>query len=149
MKIFTIAAALLLAATTAFGAVPANILGSWKTDGGDSKLEFFKCGEKICGKIIWLKVPKYIDSNDGPVGTTKVDRKSPDPKLRSRPILGLQVMKGLTAKGANQWDSGICYDPETGKNYKCKMRLSAPDRLELRGYIGISLIGRTFALTRQ
>ncbi|MRR52404.1 MAG: DUF2147 domain-containing protein [Rhodocyclaceae bacterium] len=148
MTVWTFFATVLLTATTAFGAGPSNILGLWKTDGGDSQLELFRCGEKICGKIVWLKVPRYIDSRDGPVGTIKVDRKNPDPALRNRPILGLQVMKGLTAKGDKRWEKGTCYDPETGKSYKCKMRLASPDRLELRGYIGISLIGRNFVLTR-
>jgi uncharacterized protein (DUF2147 family) len=148
MKVWTFLATILLTTTVAFGAGPSDILGMWKTDGGDSRLEFFRCGEKICGKIIWLKEPKYLDSKDGPVGTTKVDRKNPDPALRNRPILGLQVMKGLTAKGDKRWGGGTCYDPETGKSYKCKMHLESPDRLELRGYIGISLIGRSFVLTR-
>jgi uncharacterized protein (DUF2147 family) len=141
-------ATVLLTATTAFCAGPGDVLGSWKTDGGDSRLEFFRCGEKICAKIAWLKQPNYIDSKDGPVGKTKVDRKNPDPALRKRPILGLQVMKGLTAKGDKRWGNGACYDPETGKSYKCKMYLASSDRLELRGYIGISLIGRNFVLTR-
>ena len=148
MKVWIFFAIVLLTATTAFGAGLSDILGSWRTDGGDSLLELFRCGEKICGKIVWLKEPNYIDSNDGPVGRTKVDRKNPDPALRNRPILGLQVMNGLTAKGDNRWGNGNCYDPETGKSYKCKMRLASPDRLELRGYIGISLIGRTFGLSR-
>ncbi len=148
MKVWAFFATVLMTATTAFGAGPGNVLGLWKTDGGDSQLELFRCGEKICGKIVWLKVPNYIDSRDGPVGKTKVDRKNPDPALRNRPILGLQVMKGLTAKGDKRWENGTCYDPETGKSYKCKMHLASPDRLELRGYIGISLIGRNFVLTR-
>lgn len=148
VKIRIIIAVVLLSATTAFSAGSAEILGPWITQGGDSHLEFYKCGEKICGKIIRLKVPNYIDSNDGPVGKTKVDRKNPDPELRNRPILGLQVAKGLTPKGYNQWVNGTCYDPETGKSYKCKMKLVSPKRLELRGYIGISLIGRNFVLTR-
>jgi len=148
MKVCTLFAIVLLTAATAFGAGPRDLLGSWKTDGGDSRLELFPCGEKICGKIVWLKQPKYIDSKDGPVGKTKVDRKNPNPSLRNRPILGLQVMKGLTPKGGNRWGNGICYDPETGKSYKCKMYLASPERLELRGYIGISLIGRTFTLAR-
>lgn len=148
MNVCIVIMTIIMTATTAFAAVPGNILGVWKTDGGDSQLELFKCADKVCGKIVWLKVPKYIDSNDGPVGATKVNRKCPDPTLRNRPILGLQVMKGLTAIGGNRWDNGICYDPETGKSYKCKMRQTAPNRLELRGYIGISLIGRNFALTR-
>jgi uncharacterized protein (DUF2147 family) len=148
MKVLAFFATALLIATTSFGAGPGDILGSWTTDGGDSRLELFKCGEKICGKIAWLKEPNFIASKDGPIGRTKVDRKNLDPALRNRPILGLQVMKGLTAKGGNRWGNGACYDPETGKSYKCKMRLASPGRLELRGYIGISLIGRTFALTR-
>ena len=139
---------MLLTATTAFGAGPGDVLGPWTTDGGDSRLELFRCGEKICGKIVWLKHPNYMKSKDGPVGKAKVDRKNPNPALRNRPILGLQVMKGLTAKGGNRWGNGTCYDPETGKSYKCKMQLASPGRLELRGYIGVSLIGRNFALIR-
>jgi uncharacterized protein (DUF2147 family) len=148
MKVWTFLLTVLLTATTVFGARPSNILGPWKTDGGDSRLELFRCGEKICGKIVWLKHPNYINSKDGPVGKTKVDRKDPNPALRSRPILGLHVMKGLIAKGGNRWENGTCYDPETGKSYQCKMQLVSPSRLELRGYIGVSLIGRNFVLTR-
>ncbi|HET6418737.1 MAG TPA: DUF2147 domain-containing protein [Geobacteraceae bacterium] len=148
MKTSTFMATVLLTATTALGAGPGNILGSWKTDGGDARLEFFRCGEKICGKIAWMKEPNYIDSKDGPVGKKKVDRKNPDPALRNRPILGLQIMKGLTPEGNNRWENGTCYDPDNGKSYKCKMRLASPNRLELRGYIGVSLIGRTSVLTR-
>ncbi len=148
MKVWTFFATVLLAATIAFGAGPSDVLGSWKTEKRDVQLELFRCGEKICGKIVWLKEPNYIDRKDGPVGTTKVDRKNPDPALRNRPILGLQVMKGLTAKGDNRWGNGTCYDPETGKSYKCKMRLKSPDQLEMRGFIGISLFGRNYVLVR-
>ena len=148
MKALAFLATVLLPATITFGAVPDDILGSWTTEGGDSRLEFFRCGEKICGKIVWLKEPKYISSKDGPVGAIKVDRKNPDPALRHRPILGLQILKGLAAKGDKRWGNGTCYDPETGKSYKCKMQLEASGRLKLRGYIGVSLIGRNFTLTR-
>ncbi len=77
MKFGTFLAAVLLTAINAFGAGPGNILGSWKTEGGKSELEFFRCGEKICGKIVWLKHSIYTNSKDGPVGTPKVDRKNP------------------------------------------------------------------------
>jgi uncharacterized protein (DUF2147 family) len=63
MKIWTFFATVLLTATIAFGAGPSNVLGLWKTEGGDSQLELFRCGEKVCGKIVWLKVPNYIDSS--------------------------------------------------------------------------------------
>ncbi|MDD2271588.1 MAG: DUF2147 domain-containing protein [Desulfuromonadaceae bacterium] len=148
MKILIVATIVLLMATTTFSAGPGDILGSWKTDGGDSWLALFECGDKICATIVWLKEPNYISSKDGPVGETKVDRENPDPALRNRPILGLQVMNGFTAKGNNQWENGTCYNPESGKRYRCKMHLVSPHRLELRGYVGISLFGRTTVLTR-
>lgn len=111
-------------------------------------MEFYQCEEKICGKIIWLNELNYVHDSDGPVGTTKVDRKNPDPALRSRPILGLQVMEGVTATGKDSWGGGTCYDPQTGKSYKCKMTLVSPERLEMRGFIGISLFGRNYVLVR-
>lgn len=148
MKIWAFILLVLLTPTASLAAGSSDILGIWNTAGGDSRLELFKCGDKLCGKIVWLKVPQYIDSVDGPIGKTKVDRKNPDPAMRSRPIIGLQVVKGLTARSGNRWDNGICYDPESGRNYKCKMKLVSPDRLNLRGYIGVSLIGRNFSLTR-
>lgn len=148
MKTWIFFAMAYLAATTALGADPDDILGLWKTEKGDVQLEFYRCEEKICGKIIWLNEPKYVHENDGPVGTTKVDRKNPDPALRNRPILGLQVMEGVTATGENQWGDGACYDPESGKSYKCKMTLVSPDRLKMRGFIGISLFGRNYVLVR-
>ena len=140
--------AVLLSATTAFGADQGNVLGRWNDAGRDALLEIYQCGAKICGKIVWLKNPKYMDSKDGPVGKTKVDRKNPNPALRNQPILGLKVMRELTPQGGNKWGNGICYDPETGKTYKCQMKLESPKRLILRGYIGFSILGRNYFLTR-
>jgi uncharacterized protein (DUF2147 family) len=148
MKIILFFTTVLFTATTAFSAVPGNVTGMWKTDGGDSQLELFRCGTQICGKIIWLKTPNYIDRKDGPVGASKTDRKNPNPSLRNRPILGLQVMSGFTDLGGNKWDNGSSYNPESGKTYKSKLYLASAKRLELRGYVGCSLFGRTLVLTR-
>jgi uncharacterized protein (DUF2147 family) len=148
MKVLIFVTLMLLTATTAFGAGLSGILGIWKTAMGESKVEIFMCGEKICGKIIWLKNPKYTDSNDGQVGTPIIDRKNPDPALRRRPLIGLRILEGFTAEGYNNWGRGTCYDPESGNTYRGKINLAAPDRLELRGYIGIPLFGRTSVWTR-
>jgi uncharacterized protein (DUF2147 family) len=148
MKISIFVMTFLLTAATAFGAGTSDVTGYWKTEGGDSWLEIFRCGDAMCANVAWLKVPKYIDSQDGPVGKMKVDRKNPDPALRNRPILGLQVMKGFTAKDSRRWANGTCYNPQSGKTYKSKMYLASANRLEVRGFIGISLIGKTHILTR-
>jgi len=144
----SLVAILLLVATTAFGAGSGDILGEWKTEMDESKVEIFRCGEKICGKIVWLKNPLYTDSNDGPVGSPILDRKNPDPALRSRPLIGLQIMDGFTEQGDNAWGNGTCYDPKSGKTYRGKIHLASPKRLELRGYVGIPLFGRTSVWTR-
>ncbi|MDD5287309.1 MAG: DUF2147 domain-containing protein [Desulfuromonadaceae bacterium] len=143
MRILASFAIILLTAAIAFGAQPGEILGIWKTEMDESKVEVFRCGEKICGKIIWLKNPKYLDSNDGEIGTPIIDRKNPDPAVRSRPLIGLQILDGFTTEGGNIWGNGTCYDPKSGNTYRGKIHLAAPDRLELRGYIGIPLFGRT------
>ncbi len=148
MNVLTFFTLILLTATTAFGFGPTDILGIWKTTMGESKVEIFICGEKFCGKIIWLKNPIYTDSNDGQIGTPIIDRKNPDPALRSRPLIGLRILEGFTAEECNTWENGTCYDPKSGNTYRGKIHLSAPDRLELRGYIGIPLFGRTSVWTR-
>jgi uncharacterized protein (DUF2147 family) len=148
MKVLTFFALTLLTATTAFGAGHNGILGIWKTEKDESKIEIFRCGEKICGKIVWLKNPTYTDSNDGQIGTTIIDRKNPDPARRSRPLVGLQILDGFVKQGDNTWGHGTCYDPEGGKTYRGKIHLASPDRLELRGFIGIPLFGRTSVWTR-
>ena len=136
-------------ATPAFGsAEPGDIFGIWLTEGGSAKVEIFPCGDKACGKVTWLKQPNYMDKSDGPVGAEKVDRKNPDLALRNRPIVGMQVMEGLSLEG-EWWRNGSCYDPQSGNTYQCKMRLNSPSELRLRGFIGISLIGRTYTLNRE
>jgi len=139
---------LILLAAPAFASGPDDVLGLWKTAGDRSRIELYRCGEKICGKVAWLREPRFTRSEDGPVGEVKIDWRNPDPALQKRLILGLQVIERLIYAGDNRWEKGVCYDPESGKSYKCKMRFFAPDRLDLRGYIGFSFIGRTYTLTR-
>ena len=149
MKLLVTIATILLVVTLSFASDRSEVLGNWQAAGNSSTLEIYPCGEKLCGKVAWLKHPNFMDTKDGPLGTMKIDLKNPDPALRNRPILGLQVMEGLTPSGSDKWEKGKCYDPESGNTYKCMMRLASPEKLEMRGYIGIPLFGRTYALTRQ
>ena len=99
---------------------------------------------------------------DGPIGRiagspddpdkerpSDVDELNPDPALRQRPLMGLTIMEGFTAGGDGKWKNGKIYDPNSGKTYKCKLTQIDSDTLELRGYIGISLLGRTEKWTRK
>ena len=82
-------------------------------------------------------------------GPSDKDNLNPDPALRDRLLLGLTIMDGFTYAGGGKWKSGRIYDPNSGKTYKCRLTLVDEDTLELRGYIGFSLLGRTETWTRQ
>ncbi len=80
---------------------------------------------------------------------TDKDDLNSDPALRDRLLLGLTIMDGFTYAGEGKWKNGRIYDPNSGKTYKCKLTLVDENTLELRGYIGISLLGRTETWTRR
>lgn len=118
------------------------ILGVWKTGEGNGHVEIYKNGDKYQGKIVWLKEP-----NDPKTGKPKTDIQHPDKANHSRPILGLVNLWGFVAKG-NTYENGHVYDPKNGKEYKCVMTLKDPNTVDVRGYVGITLIGRTDKWTR-
>ena len=128
------------------------ILGLWATEKGENgqaHVEITEEGGKYHGKIVWLEIPNYPpDDPKGMGGQLKVDRMNPEEDLRQRPILGLVIVEGFEYFGGREWKNGQIYDPESGKTYKCKMRLTDESVLKVRGYIGFSLLGRTTEWTR-
>lgn len=142
---------ILLLLVTPVGAEPADeILGTWLMDTGKHRahISITRQSGDYEGRISWLEEPTY-PANDrrGMPGETKVDRDNPDPKLRSRPLVGLTILKGVSYDGDGHW-SGTIYAPDQGKTYKSKLRLTQGGVLKVRGYIGITLLGRTMDWTR-
>jgi len=140
---------LLLLISTASAQKPEAIVGKWLVEEKDTQIEIYPCEGKYCGKIIWLKEPNYpADDPKGMAGKPKVDRENPEPSKRGNPILGMNLLWGFASSGENLWEGGFIYNPREGKTYKCKLTLENPDRLKVRGFIGISLIGKTAVWTR-
>ncbi len=138
-----------VAGVPVFAADGDAILGVWNNQEKDAKIEISKCGGEYCGRIVWLKEPNYpAGSKDGIPGTQKLDHNNPDPKLRKTPIIGLEIMHGFSYAGGNKWAGGTVYDPKNGKTYRGKMTLVSPNQLNLRGFVGIPLFGRTATWTR-
>lgn len=115
--------------------------GTWFNEEKTGKIQFYKQGDKLFGKIVWLKEP-----NEN--GKPKMDKENPDAKLKTRPILGLVNLKNFSSTGKGVWEDGDVYDPKNGKTYSCKMTLASPTQLDVRGFIGISIIGRTSKFTK-
>jgi len=142
--------ALCLSMSPAFAADDGDaVLGQWLTADGKAKIEVMKHGDVYDGRIVWLKESNYpADDKQGMGGKPKVDRENPDKALQSRSIIGLPLIQGFKYAGDNVWSDGKIYDPESGKLYSCKMTLMMDGSLKVRGYVGISLFGRTEIWTR-
>lgn len=116
---------------------PDAIVGTWQTGSGKAKVQIVKEGDKYNGKIVWLKTPLNEE------GKPKMDKNNPDAAKKTSPILGLNMLKGFKYDKANLWSNGTIYDPENGKTYSCKMTLREEKLLDVRGFVGVSMLGRT------
>jgi len=122
---------------------PEDVLGLWLTAKSESKIEIFKSDSvTYAGRIVWLKEPNDED------GKPKVDKKNSEDSLKTRPVLGLMIMRGFTYDGDNEWSGGKIYDPKSGNDYSAKFKLVDHNNMELRGYVVIPLFGRTEEWTR-
>lgn len=118
-----------------------SIEGLWWNEESTAKVKIYKAkNEKYYGKIEWLKEPLKD-------GKPRVDEHNPKEAKRSDPLLGLIVLKGFIKDSKEKYEDGTIYDPKNGKTYSCHMHLKG-NKLEVRGYVGISLIGRTATWTR-
>ena len=115
-------------------------IGVWKNE--DAKIEIFKGGERPDGKIAALN-GKYTKRR-----SDKTDIHNPDPAMRERPLIGLIVMKGISPHGPSKWDGGTAYDPKTGNTYSVSLEYDGGNTLKVRGYLPVSVIGRTEVWTR-
>lgn len=120
-----------------------DILGNWYTAENKTVIHIYKNkSDFYFGKITWLKNPKDEQGKD------KLDKENPDAKLKSTPLLGLLLLKSFKFED-DKWVNGTIYDPENGKTYKCIITMKDKNTLNVRGYIGISAIGRTTTWVRK
>lgn len=105
-----------------------KILGVFWSPKKDAKIEIYKKGTLYFGKSIWVALPRK-------------DSENPNEALQKREILGIELLTNFKFNNG-EYASGRIYDPESGKTYDCKMNLNG-NKLKVRGFIGISLFGRT------
>ncbi|TDO83229.1 uncharacterized protein (DUF2147 family) [Flavobacterium chryseum] len=114
-----------------------SVVGKWKTiddETGEAKsiVEIYEKSGKIYGKVVDILRDKH-----------KKDVCSKcEGAEKNKQILGMVIINGLKKDG-NEYSGGTILDPTTGKKYKCYITLDSADKLKLRGYVGISIMGRT------
>lgn len=138
-----VVAALLGFVVTAAAQVPPpeKVLGRWLTESKRGVVDIYACGDRVCGKLVWLIEPMRR-------GAPAIDDKNPDPALRQRPLCGLTMLGSFRNTKPQLWTDGWIYDPDSGKTYHATMFLESPGVLKLRGYVGIPLFGETQTWTR-
>ncbi|MCZ8283802.1 MAG: DUF2147 domain-containing protein [Aquidulcibacter sp.] len=109
----------------------------WLTANGSGIIRIEACGKQTCGRIVGPG-PK-ADKN---AATT--DTKNPDPKLRTRSIVGMAILTGFTAQPDGKFTGGQIYDPTEGKVYRSEFRRKRDGKLEVKGCVGPICIGQTW-----
>lgn len=115
--------------------------GIWINSEKDAKVEIYKSGDKYFGKITWLKEAYEADGK-----SPKKDNKNLNEKLRGRTVMNLTIISGLSYKDG-EWTGGELYDPKSGKTVNAKMKLKG-HQLEIRGYVGAPMFGKSTVWTR-
>jgi len=115
-----------------------ELVGIWKPSNGRSLLKIEKIGNKYYGRVVWLIEPKNED------GSPRTDINNPDESLRSTPLKGYRLLKDLTwDKEEEIWTGGTIYDPNNGSTYNCTIEKQDDSTIEVRGFIGTAVFGRT------
>jgi uncharacterized protein (DUF2147 family) len=109
-------------------AVPPGVAGDWVNADRTAIIRIAPCGAQLCGAVIRVLAR-------GP-NVPSTDVHNPDPRLRSRPFVGLRVLAGFSRSGA-VWAGGRAYDPKTGKSYRSRLTLNPDGTLRVTGCIAI------------
>jgi uncharacterized protein (DUF2147 family) len=135
-------AALLLGVQLGTG-LAADPMGNWNTEDGKAVVHIATCGPALCGTIVSLK-----EVNDPDTGKPKTDKNNTDQSLRSRPMIGVQIVLGMKPSGAaNKW-SGQVYNAEDGKTYTGSLTLQDANTIKLEGCILGGLVCKASTWTR-
>jgi uncharacterized protein (DUF2147 family) len=106
---------------------PLEVNGLWMTQSKTGLVEIKDCGDGTpCGELVWI---------DAPVPTAQLDDNNPDESLRSRSIVGIQMIWGFQNKGSG-WKKGRIYSPEEGKTYRSTIKKLDDGNLQVKGCVG-------------
>ena len=115
--------------------------GVWLTADGGGQVRIAPCvdqADQLCGTIVWLR--RRFDERGQPVR----DVHNPRPELRSREILGLELLRGLKRKSAGHWTGGRVYNSDNGKTYRVRIQATRQGALRIDGCILLFCSGETW-----
>jgi uncharacterized protein (DUF2147 family) len=106
-----------------------GVAGVWIDHTGQGAVEILPCGERVCGRVVWLRNPEHKSKS-------------------GRLICGTQILGDLRARSNNTWESGWIYNPEDEERFSAEIKLKNENTLLVTGYLGIKLLGETYTWKR-
>ena len=106
------------------------IVGTWLTENRDSKVAIERTGNTFSGKIVWLQTPE-------PNGKPLVDAKNATAALRTRPIMGLEILSQFAPSTGGVWTGGTVYSPRNGRSYPAQLSITVDGKLDIRVKDGV------------
>ncbi len=114
-----------------------SVLGRWLTQPGDGIIEITRTADNgYQGTIIGGNAPRRVDEHN------------PDPARRQQLLLGQVILRDMREDAEGALAGGTIYEPDTGRTYRCRIEILDRDRLKVRGFIGLALLGRSQVWTR-
>ena len=141
MLVLTFMIAALSMPSVARAQAPDDIIGIWETEDGGLKFEMFNAGSQYQARLLY---GQHVMEPDNV--TFRKDTKNPDEALRSRSLKHITILSGLTFQNG-EWVGGSLYSPRDGTTYSCNAKV-VDGQLHMRGFVGISLLGRTIVFRR-
>jgi uncharacterized protein (DUF2147 family) len=121
------------------------IIGEWMAVQGNVKVQVFREGNEYKAKILWFK---DTDDKSKPMHT-RTDEKNPNPKLRSRKVLGMETLSELTYNAkSGRWENGVIYDPKTGREWSSVVYFNKEGLLNVKGYWKFEFIGKNMTFKK-
>ena len=136
-----LAAAMIAVSAARAAAATDPVFGEWLTVDGAARVRVGPCAAHpalACGTLIWLK-----DAKD-PAGAPKHDANNPDPALKSRPLVGVQLVSDLKRQAPGVWKDGSIYAPETGRTARGAMTANPDGTLKVEGCVAVMCRARTW-----
>jgi uncharacterized protein (DUF2147 family) len=120
------------------------ICGKWQTEEGNLTVQVYKADDEFKAKIIW-----FNDGDSDKDMDKWIDKRNPDPTLRGRKILGMNVLEKLVYDpDSNSWEDGLIYDAKNGRHWNSSALIDKDGKLKVKGYWHFKFIGKTMTFKR-
>ncbi len=117
-----------------------DLVGTWLTSDGSGLINIYEESGKYFAKS--------TSATDPEGDKTKKDTNNADKERQNTLLVDVFILKDFEYDEDGEWDDGTIYDPADGKTYKCVIEMTDKNTIEVTGYVGITLFGRTENWTR-